>query len=170
MAPPQTVARRLWINLALAAVVAALALAAYFRPGTAPQETFRLSVSVPGQIRRITIAKPGHALVVLEKQTGQWRIVQPFEARAGEPQVRRLLEILAAASTQRLPAEQLSRFELDKPLLRLTLDGQEFAFGAQHPLQPEQYVATQGWVYLIPTRFFAAAAQPADMLKADAGQ
>lgn len=160
MAPPQAVSARILLNLALAALVAALALAVYFQRPAARQPEFRLASIAPAEITRILIEKPGQPAIALEKSGGRWRLTRPFLARTSTPQVERLLDILTATSNERLPATELSRFELDRPLLRLTLNGQEFAFGTRHPLGNEQYVSTLGQIYLLPPRYFAAAAKP----------
>lgn len=148
---------RLLLNLALAALVMVLALFVWFKPKPAVQAEFKLSTLAAGDIGRIVIEKAGQSAIVLQKTPAGWRLSSPFQARAEGGTVGHLLEILAAASPQRFPAADLGRFQLDRPLLRLTLNDQEFSFGAQNPLTGEVYVATSGGVHLVAPRYLASA-------------
>lgn len=139
---------RLLLNLFLAAVVAVLGTVVWRSP--APKETAHpLSALKAEAVQRIHIEKPGQPPLALEKSAGRWRITAPFSARADEARIGRLLGLLSAVSAERFPAVDLGRFELDHPLLSLTLGSQRFDFGALNPLTQQQYVATNGSVYLI---------------------
>lgn len=154
---------RLLLNLGLAALVVALALLVWLKPKTSAPPEFRLTTLAAPDVRRIAIDKPGQPAIVLHKSAAGWRLDAPFSARADHPAVERLLEILAAASSQRFPATDLGRFQLDPPLLRLTLNDQEFRFGTQNPLTGEIYIATTDQVYLVAPRYLASALRmPAD--------
>ncbi|MDD5329839.1 MAG: DUF4340 domain-containing protein [Sulfuricella sp.] len=155
--------RRILLNLALAALVAALALFVWLKPKPAGPAEYRLSTLSAADIGRIAVEKPGQAPIVLEKHPSGWRLAQPFPARADGEAVARVLETLAATSAQRFPAADLGRFQLDRPLLRLSLGGQQFSFGTQNPLTGGVYVATGGNVFLIAPRHLAGALRlPAD--------
>lgn len=154
---------RLLLNLALAALVMVLALLVWLKPRPAAQPEFRLSALAAADINRIAIEKPGQSAIVLQKKPAGWRLSAPFAARAEGEAVGRVLEILAATSAQRFPASDLARFQLDRPLLSLTLNDQEFSFGTQNPLTGEVYVMTNGGVYLVAPRNLASALKaPAD--------
>lgn len=154
---------RLLLNLALAALVIVLALLVWLKPKPAAEAEFRLSALPATTIDRIAIEKPGQPGIVLLKTVAGWRVSAPFSARAEGSAVGRMLEVLSAASSQRLPAADLGRFQLDRPLLRLTLNEQEFSFGAHNPLTGEVYVATNGGVHLVAPRYLAQALKtPAD--------
>lgn len=146
---------RILLNLALAALVIVLALAVWLKPKpTAPAE-FKLSTLASASVNRIAIEKPGQPAIVLQKSPSGWRLSAPFQARAEGTAVGHLLEILAATSLQRFPATDLGRFQLDQPLLRLTLNDQEFSYGTQNTLTGEVYVSTQGGVYLVAPSYLA---------------
>jgi hypothetical protein len=149
------------LNLALALLVAGLVLFVYLRP--APQVAAQLDISNldAGQVTHVVIQRPGQAELALQKRAGQWFISAPFRARADNLRVEKILKILSAKSAQSFAATDLARFGLDRPLLQLTIDGQTFAFGTQHPLTNEIYVATQGRVYLLPPSHFASASASA---------
>jgi hypothetical protein len=53
-----------------------------------------------------------------------------------------------------------ARFELDKPFIKLTIDGQILSFGTQHPLTNQVYAMINNAVYLISPRYFSLAAAP----------
>ncbi|MGD9788134.1 MAG: DUF4340 domain-containing protein [Sulfuricellaceae bacterium] len=139
---------RLLLNIALAAAVIVLTLAVWLDP--APKASaYPLSSLKAETVRQIRIDKPGQAAVALEKTAAGWRLAAPFAARADALRPERLLALLSATSPERFAATDLARFELDKPLLTLTLGKQRFAFGALNPLSQQQYVATDGYVFLI---------------------
>lgn len=141
----------LLLNLFLAAVVAVLGTVVWLNP--APKETsYPLSSQKAEAVTHISIEKPNQPPLTLEKTGDRWRVTAPFSARADNARIGRLLGLLSATSTHRLPATDLARFELDHPLLRLTLGDQRFEFGALNPLTQQQYVATQGSIYLIDPR------------------
>ena len=154
---------RIFLNLALAALVAVLILLVWFKPKPMAQTEFKLSTLASASVSRIAIDKPGQPAIVLENNPAGWRMTTPFQARADSAAVGRLLEILAATSLQRFPATDLGRFQLDSPLLRLTLNDQEFSFGTQNTLTGEVYVATNGGVHPVaPSYLVYTMKMPAD--------
>jgi len=127
------------------------------------QTEFKLSTLASASINRIAIDTPAQPAIVLQNNPAGWRLTAPFQARAENAVVERLLEILAASSLQRFPATDLGRFQLDSPLLRLTLNDQEFSFGTQNTLTGEVYVATNGGVHLVaPSYLVYSMKMPAD--------
>ena len=154
---------RFILNLFLFALVAGLSLFIYLKPKNSALPEFALSQLSSNTIQHIKIEKTGQVPVELEQRAGSWFITRPFLARGDQLKIKSLLDILGAHSQQRFDADHLSRYELDKPLLTLTLNQQTFQFGTINPLSQAQYVSTGNAVYMIPTRFFAGAlAQPAD--------
>lgn len=154
---------RLWINLALALAVVALAWLVFFKPEPTDPSKHKLSTLSASSINEITIAPAQRPRVVLAKRAGNWFVTAPFAARADAARVDSLLGLLSAESEQRFAAQDLARFELDHPLARVKLGTQEFIFGGAHPLTNQLYVLTQGAVYLIsPVYFVDIAKQPAD--------
>lgn len=142
---------RWWLNLALAALVLALGVLVW--RGPAPQtDSFALSSLAPEAVTGLRIEKPGQPAIVLEKRGGLWRMTAPFSARGNQERITHLLDFLRTSSTRRLPAEHLERYDLDKPLLTLDFNGQRFIFGPTAPLDGKQYVASNGFIYLIDPR------------------
>ena len=146
---------RQWLNVALLAAVALLALFAYFKPHNSEPE-HRLSALKAAEVRNIRIEIAGSPPLVLERTASDWRLAAPVAARADSFQTQRLLAILDATSKDRLPAAGLARFDLNEPYARVTVDQQTFSFGAVNPMSREQYVLTQDGVYLVSLRYGAA--------------
>ncbi len=141
--------RSLLVNVVLALLVLGLGLWMTLKPGDKAPEDFPLSAQKPSEVDRITIRRQGLPEFVLEKREGAWRQSAPFAARAESSQTGRLLDLLAARSTQKLPATDLARFELDKPFATVTLGKDTFAFGTVNTLTSEQYVLSGDAVYLV---------------------
>lgn len=142
-----------WLNVALAAVVAALGAWVYFKPARDAPAEFPLSALKPSEARSIRVERPGEPPILLEKHEGSWRLTAPFAARGDDPKVQRLLEIAEAKAAHRLPATDLARFELERPQASVIIDGQTFAFGLVGAVAREQYVLTGGAVYTVSPRY-----------------
>lgn len=162
VAQKEIVKRQLWANLGLAALVVALGWLVFFKP-EAPrdQALHQLSTLSATQIDSISITPANRPSIELRKRQNTWYITQPLQARADATRVENLLGLLTAQSEKRLPATELTRFGLDKPLARVQLGNQEFFFGATQPLSNQLYVQTQGAVFLISPVYFVDAARPA---------
>lgn len=149
--------KRGWLlNIALLAVVAALACFAWLTPSRDEQTKQPLSMLRAAQAQRITLARPGQPLVTLERRNTQWQITAPFKARADEFQVLRMLTILDAQPTAQLPATDLARFDLQRPVALLNIDNEEYAFGGINTVTREQYVRRGDTVYVVALRHGAA--------------
>jgi hypothetical protein len=159
------VKRPLWVNLGLALAVAVLAWLVFLKPEASPDSaSYKLSPLNATQVDEISIALAHQPQVVLRKKPNGWSVTEPFSARADALRVDSLLGLLSAQSEKRLAAQDLARFELDKPLARVKLGAQEFVFGATQPLTNQLYVLTQGAVYLISPVYFIDVAKPAQTL------
>jgi hypothetical protein len=157
------VRRSTWRNGALAAVVAVLGIYIYFKPARAPDE-YPLSSLKPQEIRSIRVERPGDsAPLLLERRRDGWYVASPFAARADALRAHQVLAIAEAKSLHRLPATDLGRFELDRPVAWVTLAGQTFSFGLVNAITREQYVLSGDFVYTLHPRYGAALpARPAD--------
>ena len=166
MAPQKTVNRRLGINLGLAVLTAALIWVVFFKPETRSGKIpYPLSTLTAASVGEITITPANRPRVVLTQRKGEWFVTEPFNARADMSRVENLLGLLSAQSANRLAAQDLTRFGLDKPLARVRVGTQEFAFGGTQPLTDQLYVLTQGAVYLIsPVYFVDVAKQASDYI------
>jgi hypothetical protein len=153
--------RSLWLNAALAAAVAALALFVYLKPPS--DADYRLSTLPAAAVKRIELQIRGRPPVVLERKESDWHMTAPHAVRADAFQVQALLAALGASSRERYPATGLARFDLNEPYARLALNDEVFGFGAVNEMTREQYVMSGNNVYLIALRY--GAALPKDALQ-----
>lgn len=105
--------KRGWLlNLALVIVTASLALFVWLTPSREELSKLQLSAQRPAQAMRVTLERPGKPVITLERRESQWRLTTPLNALADEFQVLRLLTIMDAQPTAKLPATDLARFDL----------------------------------------------------------
>lgn len=147
------------VNLVLLVLVAGIVTFLYLRPESVNQgqKNYEVSTHKLADFSRIRVEFPAKAPVVFEKVDGHWRLTEPYSARADLMSVQRILSIVAAKSQDKFPADDLARFGLDKPKLKLKLDGEEFLFGTYNPVTGEQYVAYNNAVYLLPPSYAESA-------------
>ena len=145
-----------WLNAALLAAVVALAAFIHFKPAKDAPVEHPLSALKPAESRSIRIERASAQPIVLAREQDSWIITMPFAARADDFRVRQLREILEARAANRLAAADLARFELERPAVQVTVDGQSFGFGMVSPVTREQYVLTSGAVYAVSPRYVAA--------------
>ncbi len=159
--------KRGWLpNIILLAVVAALAWLAWRTPSRDEAARATLSTVAPSAVTRIALRRAGEPPVLLEKQGAHWWITAPFRARADEFQVLRMLTILKARPTARLPAAERARFDLDPPAAVLEIDGVPYAFGGINTVTREQYVLQGEAIHVVELRHGAALpAKPAALLR-----
>jgi hypothetical protein len=151
---------RLFLNLMLLVLVAGLGWFFYARPKSAEQNEFRLSDLQAPAVKKIIIAKTADSPYTVERHDNRWFVTAPVKARADANLISQLLSLLTVSAKQRLAATDLARFDLLQPWAKLTFDNQEISFGAQNPLTREQYVATEGYVYLIPSQYASTMSLP----------
>ncbi len=144
--------RRGWLlNLTLLAAVAALAWLMHSTPARdAPAPP--LSTQKPAQVRQIELLRPGQPDLRLERRVGQWWITAPWQARADEFQVLRMLTVLEAQPAAQFPATDTTRFDLQMPVAQLVIDGSSYAFGGINTVTREQYVLHDDAVYAVELR------------------
>ncbi len=145
------------LNLLLLLGVAALAVVAIYQPGIAPPPPpVKLTNLTPQQISRIHIERAGKATITLQKLNGHWRITEPRQLPADDGRVNSLLRVAQETSQARFQVkpEDLHKYKLDKPAVRLTLDGQVFAFGDIDPINGRRYVQIGNTVHLTTDMYF----------------
>jgi hypothetical protein len=147
---------RSWRTGALAVLVAILAIYVYFKPARGPAE-YAISRLKSQEIRSIRVERPGDtAPLLLERRQDGWYVASPFAARADALRAHQVLALAEAKATHRLPAADLARFELDRPIAWVTLGGQTFSFGLVNAVTREQYVLSDDFVYTLHPRYGAA--------------
>ncbi len=153
------------------AVVAGLVTFLYMRPqaniGAPPQH--EVSTLKLADFTVIKVEFPTKAPTSFEKVDGLWRMTAPHKTRADQLAVQRILSIIAAKSAEKFPTNDLTKFGLDNPRLRLKLTNtagvQEFVFGTFNPVTEEQYVAFKDAIYLLPGSYAElASTQPMELI------
>jgi hypothetical protein len=158
--------KRAWlVNLLLVIGVAGLALYAIYRPKPEDKTPrHKLSQVVGATVQKVRIEPQDAPPIELEKRGEAWFITAPMAGRADQSQVDRLLDLLQASSTEKLPAAELARYDLDRPRLKVQFDGQVLAFGTTNPLTQEQYVLAGDSVYLLSSYFASVVPSRPDRL------
>lgn len=157
--------KRGWLlNVVLLAAVAALAWLAWRTPSRDEAAREPLSAVRPAAVNHIQLTRQNQPPVRIERRADQWWLSAPLQARADEFQVMRLLTILDAQPTARMPAADASRFELNPPSAILDIDGVQYAFGGINTVTREQYVLRGDTVYAVELRHGAALPARAEAL------
>jgi hypothetical protein len=154
--------RRWLINLALLAVVAALAIAARLEHQQ-DLSALRLTALDASDIQTIELQRAGEPAIRLEREREHWRMQAPFRAPADDALVARLLPVTEAEVQRTLPADAVDLVELglDPPPIRLRLDALELRFGATDPVAEQRYVQIGDLVHLIEDRHLPQLLAPA---------
>lgn len=151
------------LNLVMLAVIGGLVAFLYLRP--------EVSTNAPAQhaitqlkladFTAIKVEFPTLKAVAFEKADGVWRMTAPYKARADQLSVQRILSIIAATSEEKFPANDLAKYGLNNPELKIQLTSsngvEEFVFGTHNPVTDEQYLAYKDAVYLIQAGYSEAA-------------
>jgi len=141
------------LNVALLIAVLLAGGLVYVRPPADAPLEYAVSEHTAAAATSIRIERPGREKMVVENRNGTWFLSAPFKARADEFMLQRILAILQARTSHRFPATDLARFKLEKPIARLTIDGQTFDFGMVSELSRDQYVRSGDSVYSLSARY-----------------
>ena len=147
------------LNIGVATIAAALAAFLYFAPPrdqSASQEHFALIPERAENVSRIEIERRGQSAIVLERSARQWRMTTPRAARLDEVQLSRVLDVARFRALQRMSADDLARFELDKPWAQIRFDRHAVDFGTTNSVTQELYLRSGEHVYAVPARLAAA--------------
>ena len=146
------------------AVVAGLVSFLYLKPKqeAAKGNSYEVSSYKLAEFNAIKVEFPAKAAVTFEKVNGFWNLTAPYKIRADQASVQRILAVIAAESREKIVTEDLAKFGLHQPAIKLTLyrdknNTEEFLFGTYNPLNDEQYIAHRGAVYLIANTYGEAA-------------
>lgn len=154
------------LNVALLATVVLLAWLAWHTPSHEEAAREPLSAIRPSAVMHLKLTRQNRAPIAIERRGEQWWITAPLKARADEFQIMRMLTILDAQPTARLPATDASRFELNPPSAILDIDGVQYEFGGINTVTREQYVRRGDVVYAVELRHGAALpAQPDALIR-----
>lgn len=143
---------RLILNLVLLLALVAIGLYAYLRPAKdVVEQGIRVSQLKRDDVNRIRLQRDAGLDLQLEKRHGSWYIMQPYQTHAEPLQIDRLLDLTMATASGEFPGQNLSRYGLDPASVTVTLNDQSFAFGNINEITNEQYLASEGRVFLVRT-------------------
>ena len=123
---------------------------------------FELSKFKLSDFNELKIDFPSRISTHFKIVDNHWRMLSPHKARAEELYVYRILSILATSSLEKLSSDDLSKYGLDQPNLKITFLGNNlkevFLFGTYNPINEDQYVLYKDNVFLISGGFSETAA------------
>lgn len=159
--------KRWIINILLLVLVLGLGAFLLTREDGAQSKTkqYEISQLKMADINAVKVDFPTQSGMAFEKSAHGWMMKAPYAQRADESAVQRIISIIAASSAVELPADDLSKFGLAQPEVKLTLNGakgeQVFTFGTHNPVTEEQYVGYNNHVYLLNSQYSEAASTQA---------
>lgn len=144
-----------WFSiLILILIIAPLAIFSLFFVDDDPIEsTFEVSNSKLSEFDEIYVDFPSKAATSFKKINGYWYLTKPYQTRADQNTVYRLLSILASRSKEKLESLQIEKYGLDKPKLKMTFSNNNeskiFSFGTYNPVTEQQYVLFENNVFIL---------------------
>ena len=137
------------LNSILLIILVTLAGLAFFEPGKEEIKTPHLTDVDLDALNRFELNN--QEKLVFEKRDGHWWLAQPFQAPANDIRIRQLLSVARAESRAHYPvkAEELAKFELDKPKAILSLGTVELRFGGSEPIDMLRYVQIGETLHLV---------------------
>ncbi len=131
---------------------------------------FELSKFKLSDFNELKIDFPSRISTHFKIVDNHWRMLSPHKARAEELYVYRILSILATSSLEKLSSDDLSKYGLDQPNLKITFLGSNlkevFLFGTYNPINEDQYVLYKDNVFLISGGFSETAAfMPTELIE-----
>ena len=114
---------------------------------------FELSKFKLSDFNELKIDFPSRISTHFKIVDNHWRMLSPHKARADELYVYRILSVLASSSLEKLSSDDLSKYGLDQPSLKMTFLGNDLKevilFGTYNPINEDQYVLYKENVFLI---------------------
>ena len=108
----------------------------------------------PDQVNRITLDNQTGQAIRLEHTDGGWQMLHPYEAKADDNRIQRLLEIVRSSSFSRfLAPADVAEYGLAPPAAILTLNQIHVEVGATHPMNQHRYLRLKDQIHLIKDRF-----------------
>ena len=158
------------INIILLVIVLSISLFLFLKPAKIKQtKQFSISTFNLSDFDSIKVDFPSKASVILKKSSESWDMIEPVKARADQFSVQKIISIVATSSSEKLPSNDLAKYGLDKPTMKLKLihkgQEEEFIFGTYNSVTEDQYLLYKENVYLISGSYSeAAATQPIELI------
>ena len=131
---------------------------------------FELSKFKLSDFNELKIDFPSRISTHFKIVDNHWRMLSPHKARADELYVYRILSVLATSSLEKLSSDDLSKYGLDQPSLKITFLGNKLEevilFGTYNPINEDQYVLYNNNVFLISGGFSETASfMPVELIE-----
>lgn len=158
------------INIILLVIVLSISLFLFLKPAKIKQtKQFSISTFNLSDFDSIKVDFPSKASVILKKSSESWDMIEPVKARADQFSVQKIISIVATSSSEKLPSNDLAKYGLDKPTMKLKLihkgQEEEFIFGTYNSVTEDQYLLYKDNVYLISGSYSeSAATQPIELI------
>jgi len=158
------------INIILLVMVLSISLFLFLKPTKIKQtKQFSISTFNLSDFDSIKVDFPSKASVILKKSSESWDMIEPVKGRADQFSVQKIISIVATSSSEKLPSNDLAKYGLDKPTMKLKLihkgQEEEFIFGTYNSVTEDQYLLYKENVYLISGSYSeAAATQPIELI------
>jgi hypothetical protein len=154
----QVMGPRSLLNLGLVALVVALLLVAYFRPGLEPEPGAQPITAQPdpATVTSLHIERGTRPPLSFSRDGDDWYLVtNGRRLPAADFQVRALLRLLRATSLRSYPAAtlDLAALGLDPPRATLRIDALGIQFGTTDALEQKRYVRIADTVHLIDDQY-----------------
>ncbi|MCX4188520.1 DUF4340 domain-containing protein [Methylophaga sp. OBS4] len=134
----------------LVIVIALLWLTQHDNQETEPAPS--LSELTADDVTQILIQRGDKPQIELKREQDGWFLITPFTARANETRIKLLLSLLSSplhGQFQPLAKDSLGQFGLSQPQIKMSMNGQTFAFGQVESLSQHRYVLHNDMIYLI---------------------
>lgn len=137
-----TMTRDMKTNLQLFIVVIILSLIAWFQPGLQQTVVNYLSNLQAEDINTIIIERQGLGQIKLKKQQGNWLLQEPYNLPANPLRVNTITALARKRSYSKFPVKdnELSHYQLDKPMVSIWLNENKFVLGSADPINQQRYV------------------------------
>jgi len=158
------------INIFLLLVVLSISLFLFLKPTQTKQtKQFEVSTLSLSDFDVVKIEFPSRAPVIFKKNNDNWDMLEPIKGRADQFLVQKIISIVATSSSEKLPSNDLAKYGLDKPAVKLKLIHkgleEEFVFGTYNSVTEDQYLLFKGSVYLISGAYSESASiQPIELI------
>jgi hypothetical protein len=158
------------INIILLVIVLLISLFLFLKPSEIKQKKqFAISAFNLSDFDSIKVDFPSRASVILKKGIESWEMLEPIKGRADQFSVQKIISIVATSSSEKLPSNDLAKYGLDKPIVKLKLIHkgleEEFIFGTYNSVTEDQYLLYKDNVYLISGAYSeVASTQPIEFI------
>ena len=158
------------INIILLVIVLSISLFLFLKPSEIKQtKKFAISTFNLSDFDSIKVDFPSKASVIFKKDNESWVMLEPIQGRADQFSVQKIISIVATSSSEKLPSNDLAKYGLDKPTVKVKLIHkgleEEFIFGTYNSVTEDQYLLYKDNVYLISGAYSeVASTQPIEFI------